>query len=108
MSWGSYWTSYHPEAWNLIPHVACGWAFDAGMREAERDAERAYFFRSPADMKDAAVAVAAERARCLAWVDWLACNKAVAYEWSTHEMEEYPNGRMFTGIRSGAPAPREG
>jgi hypothetical protein len=48
----------------VFGHVACGWAFDAGMREAERDADLAFYEeRDTRHARDLAAAITAERAR---------------------------------------------
>ncbi len=111
-------------------HVACGWAFDAGVREAERDRAERHLVRietaaltcptdgdlhglidaigdvllgsrspwwndSNAQREAMYAAIAAERARCLAWAMW---DKGVTRVASLGDK----------GIESGAPAPREG
>lgn len=84
---------YDPDPCN----VACGWAFDAGMREEERDrAQRCFVIQLREHKNDERAAVAAERERCLAWAH--ALNLCVV---------GFPS-EFRAAIQSGAPAPREG
>jgi hypothetical protein len=90
---------------SVVNHVACGWAFDAGVLEAQRDRARAFyermFTRDIAQRMEiaagtaAVAAVAAERGRCLD-----AC-----YRESRFAHPSVDAVRDF--IESGAPAPRE-
>ncbi len=45
-----------------------------------------------------------ERERCLAWLEWIA--QSETYDWYADEMEHYPNGRVFSGIRDGTNPPK--
>lgn len=78
--------------------LACGFAFEAGMREAERDDERSRPNREAArryeqesrHLSEMRAAVAAERERCAAWA-----------------RRNFHAGDTVLDIESGAPAPRE-
>jgi hypothetical protein len=85
----------------VLGNFACGWAFDAGVLEAQRDRARSFYERMftrdiAQRMEIAAGTVAAERERCLD-----AC-----YRESRFAHPSVDAVREF--IESGAPAPREG
>lgn len=107
-----------------VNHVACGWAFDCGMREAEVDAARALWLGG---REATAAAIAAERARCeaeraaLLAVLSAARQIVAAADACDREAERHPSSRSSAPVVrainamkllreavSGAPAPREG
>ena len=103
-----------------LGHVACGWAFDAGMREAEQATMRAFFYSTIDQMhereaeakREADAAVAAERERCAKVEAELRAALADALKGRDYACETPLAGCDCPGCslardESGAPAPRK-